>query len=471
MKNRNNISGIIWLCSALLAMAGGCKLPEQSVKYATVKLPAYYKAAADSGSAAQFTFDSFFADPALVAIIDTALHNNADLLIALQRVEAARANVLLHRGALYPNLDLGISASGNRYGKYTMEGVGNSESPSIPGPFTPSYFAGVSSSWELDVWGKLRNKKKAAQMRLLASDAGRKFLATNLIADVAYHYYTLSALDEELEIIRKNIKLQETALEIVKLQKEGGRATELAVKQFAAQLAHTQGMEYRVKMDIATAENELNFLLGRYSEPIVRTKLAEATVARGVATGIPSGLLRTRPDIVQAEMEMKASAAEVASARAAFLPSFTIAGTAGFNSFSTGMLFDPASLAYGLIGGVTAPVFNKNQIRANYATMLAEHRGSQLQYGKTVMNAVFEVVTALENIENLTSEYAYNQKSAGTLNDAVKIANELFLAGYANYLEIITAQKNAIDADMEVVQTKKKLLFSNVNLYRSLGGI
>jgi outer membrane protein TolC len=230
-------------------------------------------------------------------------------------------------------------------------------------------------------------------------------------------------------------------------------------------------MEYRVKMDIATAENELNFLLGRYSEPIVRTKLAEATVARGVATGIPSGLLRTRPDIVQAEMEMKASAAEVASARAAFLPSFTIAGTAGFNSFSTGMLFDPASLAYGLIGGVTAPVFNKNQIRANYATMLAEHRGSQLQYGKTVMNAVFEVVTALENIENLTSEYAYNQKSAGTLNDAVKIANELFLAGYANYLEIITAQKNAIDADMEVVQTKKKLLFSNVNLYRSLGGI
>ncbi len=185
---------------------------------------------------------------------------------------------------------------------------------------------------------------------------------------------------------------------------------------------------------------------------------------------MPARLLSARPDILQAELELKATNADVAAAKAAFLPSVNLGGGIGYNTYSATMLFNPASFAYSMLGGLTAPVLNKNALRANYNQMLAEHTGAFYQYGKTVMNAVFEVATGIESLENLRSEYSYNLKAAAGLNEAVNISNDLYVAGYANYMEIITAQKNALEAELDVTLTKKKLLFGSVALYRALGG-
>jgi outer membrane protein TolC len=147
-----------------------------------------------------------------------------------------------------------------------------------------------------------------------------------------------------------------------------------------------------------------------------------------------------------------------------------LGGNVGFYAYNTHVFFNPASIAYNFIGNLASPILNKNALRANYNTLLAEHKGAFYQYGKTVMNAVFEVITGIESLENLRSEYMYNKNAAAELNEAVTISNDLYMAGYANYMEIITAQKNALEAELDVVQTKQKLLFSTVSLYRALGG-
>ncbi len=454
----------------LIAVLFGCKAPEKIFRASDHKVPASFNGSRDTTTQASLTFDRFFTDRDLVKLIDTAMHQNADLLIAAQRVEVARAMLRQHRGALFPSLDIGISGGGRQYGRHTIDGVGNAASPEIPSPFTPDYFAGVTSSWELDVWGKLRNRKKAAKLRYLSTEAGRNFMATNLVAEVAYRYYTLVSLDREMDIVLKNIKLQERALEIVKVQKEAGKATELAVKQFGAQLITTQAMEYELKTQITATENELNFLLGRYAQPVARNKSEGREFADMTGVGVPSGLVSHRPDIVQAELELRASEADVNAARAAFLPSFNISALAGYNAYSTAMFFNPASLVYGFVGGLSAPVFNRNQIKASYDQAVAEHKGAYLQYGKTVMNAVFEVCTGVDEIAGLQAQYTLNEKAATMMNEAVAISNDIYLAGYANYLEVITAQKNALDAELKVVQTGRKMLFARVNLYRALGG-
>jgi outer membrane protein TolC len=222
---------------------GGCKISEKTYSATEHTPPTTFNNKGDTTQGNNRSYASFFTDKNLVALIDTAMHNNADYNIALQKVQAAKANYLQRKGDLLPTLELRGSGGQTRFGKYTMDGMGNMTTPGVPYPEIPDYFVGAGASWEVDLWGKLRNKKKAAKLRFLATDAGKNLVATNLIAEVSFRYYTLAGLDEELNIIKKNVKLQETALEIIKLQKEGGRATELAVKQFAALLAKTQGME------------------------------------------------------------------------------------------------------------------------------------------------------------------------------------------------------------------------------------
>ncbi len=455
----------------VLVLVAGCKVTDKTYTAADYSLPADYAGKRDTGTMAKMSWDKFFADKDLVALMSNALKQNPDLMMALQKVEVARAGLLMNKGALMPSLEAGAAASGNRYGRYTMNGAGNITTPEIPYPLVPDYNLGLSSSWEVDIWGKLRNRKKAAQLRLLSSEMGKNAVVTSLLSEVAYRYYELVSLDDELEILEENRKLQETALEIVTIQKDGGRATELAVKQFAAQLMQTKSMEYKARQEIARVEYELNFLSGVLPQKISRTNsIFNGEMPRSIAGGVPSDLLHNRPDVMQAELELRATKADVAAARAAFLPSFNIAATAGFNAYNPGMLFHPLSLAYGILGGATAPLFNRHLIRASYNLSMAEHKASYYQYGKTALNAVYEVLTSMNNIENLRLQYELNEKEATTLSEAVAISKDLYVTGYANYLEVITAQKNALEAQLNVIQTRKNVYFAFINLYRALGG-
>lgn len=433
----------------------------------------------DSAGPALLTRREFFTDANLLSLIDSAIRNNPDLRQVLQKVTIAKAKVRLSRGAFLPSLDAGLTGAVDKYGKYTMNGVGNFDtnlSPNIdkdqqvPDPAT-DLFLGLRSSWEIDVWGKLKDKKKAAYARYLASEQGKQWAVTQLVSEVASLYYELLAQDNNMEVIRRNIQLQERAVEIVEAQKEGGRATELAVKQFKAQLLNTQSFGYEVRQAIVAIENNLNLLLGRYPQPVKRSaSIIDQTLPQPVQTGIPSGLLTRRADIRQAELELLAGKANVAATRKAFLPSFMLTAYGGVNAFNPALLFSPGSLVYGFAGGLTAPVFNRYQLKVDFAIAGAEQLSAFYAYQKNILQGYTEVVTDLQAIDNHSKRFALKQEESQVLFGAVNTAKDLYLNGAATYLEVISAQKGVLDAELDMISGKKQLFISVIDLYRSLGG-
>ncbi len=433
----------------------------------------------DTFNIAALPVKDLFPDPYLLQLIDTALAANPDILSALQKVEIAGANLKYSRSWLFPSVNAEVTAGLRRYSDYTMDGVGNfdtnlspdiSKDQHIPDP-TPDYFVGFRSSWEVDLWGRLHTRKRAAYARLLASREGYRMVVTALTAEIATLYYELMTLDNEQAILRKNIRLQENALEIVKIQKLGGRATELAVQQFEAQLLHTKGLLHTTAQQIAEAESQLNFLDGTYSRRVGRDSSLSALKAPGVlSAGIPSQLLLNRPDIREAEAELTAMNADIRVARAAFFPSLTLSGSAGYNAFATAFLFNAGSFVYGLAGGLTAPIFNRQGIRADYERVIAEGRLALYAYQKTILTGFREVSNSLKGIGNYSEFYRLKQEEVGALNKAVGVASDLYVVGRASYLEVITAQRSVLDAELEMIGAKKNVYLNTINLYRALGG-
>lgn len=397
----------------------------------------------------------------------------------MQRIEVIRANALISRAAFLPSLNAVAAAGVDKFGDYTMNGVGNydtnlsekiSAAQRIPNP-TPDYFLGFRSSWEIDLWGKLRNRRKAAYARLLAAEKGRQLIVTALVAQVARLYYELLALDGELEIVRKNIDLQRITVETITVQKMGGRATELAVQQSSAQLLRTQSLEAGIRQRIIATENQLNVLLGRFPQAITRGEsLKKQYLPSQVKVGVPARWLRRRPDIEQAELELAAAKADVEAARAAFLPSLTITPYAGFNAFRAPLLFNPGSLAYGALSGLSAPVFNRGILKNTYRQAAAGNIGAYYAYQRAVLIGYQEVVTNLRGLDNLEKVYSLRTQEVGVLNSAVTTANILFVTGYASYLEVVTAQGSVLEAELELINTRRSQFLSLIDLYRALGG-
>lgn len=472
------------LAACLLAGLGGCKVQRHPVPIAPVPLPSAYEGTADpaktdSSSLGDKPFRTLFADPNLVALVDTALARNLDLKIALQRVEMARASFTISQGALLPQVEAVASAGLDRFGLYTLNGVGNYDTNLsdnvqgrllIPNP-TPDLFVGFRASWEYDLWGKLRNRRRAAYNRVLASQEGRNLIVTALVADVTRLYYDLLANDAEQEIIRENIALQERAVGLVGVQKQAGRVTELAVQQFRAQLLNTRSLEGQVRQRIAETENAINVLLGRYPQPIERgPSIRDQQLPASVAAGIPAQLVRRRPDIRQAERELEAANVDVAVARAEFLPSLNLTPYLGLNAFRPSVLLNPASVAVGVLGSLAAPVFNRRLLKGNLAGTEAQSREAYFAYQRVIVTGVGEVVNGLRGLENYRAVADLQTQEVVTLRQAVATSNELFATGYATYLEVITAQRSVLDAERALIATKQTQFSTLIGLYRALGG-
>ncbi|MBE9583530.1 efflux transporter outer membrane subunit [Mucilaginibacter sp. JRF] len=457
----------------------GCKNYKATTAEANIKMPDTFTGSADTTSIAKLPLKEFFTDQNLINLIDSALGSNPDILTALQRVEVARANVRFNASRLLPQINATANAGVEKYGDYTQNGVGNYDtnfSPNIndkqriPDP-VPNYFLGFQTSWEVDLWGKLSNQKKAAYARFLASQSGYRLVITSLTAQIAQSYYQLLALDTELKIIKKNIGLQDKALEIVKIQKLGGRATELAVQQFQAQLLRTKSLEYSTRQQIKETENQLNFLTGNFDKPISRdTSINTATLPGVLSAGVPSQLLLNRPDVQAAELELAAMNADIKTARRSFLPSLTLTPYVGYNAFKSSLLFDPGSLTWGVLGGLTAPIFNRKALKADLERTIAESKVAVYNYQKTILSGFQEVSNGLNGIENYNKFYQLKQEELKSLNNALSVANDLYLVGRANYLEIITAQQSVLEAELDLANTKRNIFLSAVNLYQAVGG-
>ena len=452
-----------------LGLTSSCKLVELPQIPESDKPPSTFTGSTDTTSIGDLHWEDFFNDPQLISLLDTALKNNQDLLAAVQRIEIAKANFHIRKGALLPSLDARFRARTGNIRENLLANTINGENVANQ---TQNYFLGLQSSWEADIWGKLRNKREAAYARFLATEKGKHLVTTALVAEVARMYYELLGLDNELETIQKNIEFQEIALEMINIQKIGGRATELAVQQFEAQLLRTRSLGFEKRQRIIEVENELNLLLGRYPQPIERGEsILEQHLPEAVMAGIPADMLLRRPDIQQAELLLLAAKADVEAARAEFLPSLTLTPYLGFNTTGfASLLKTPEALTLGMIGGITAPLFNKNQIRAGYNKATARNMEAFYEYQKAMLTGYQEVVSSLRRVENYRNVYDLRAQEAEVLSKAVNTSNDLFAAGYASYLEVITAQARVLEAELSLTNTRKEIFVSLIDLYRALGG-
>lgn len=464
----------IGLLSACLAIAS-CKAPALMPTAGNV-VPASFGNTGDSTNMSAIGWRQFFTDPNLVSLLDTAVKNNQELMVTLQEIEIARNDIRSRHAALLPVVTAGAGAGVEKVGRYTSQGAGDASTEITPGKEMPDpladYTIGVNANWEIDIWKKLHNAKKAAVTRYLSSVEGKNFVLTNLVAEVANSYYELLALDNQLVIVKQNIDLQKSALEIVKIQKEATRATELAVQKFEAEVLNSQSLEFDIRQKIKETENRINFLLGRYPQEIPRDKgnFLDALPPQ-VNTGIPSQLMANRPDIKKAELDLAAAKLDVKVARAEFYPSFGISAGLGFQAFKPSYLFKlPESLLYSLAGDLAGPLINRNAIKAEFNSANARQLQAMYNYERTILNAYFEVSNQLSNISNLEQSYSLKSKQVDALTRSINISNDLFKSARADYFEVLMTQRDALEKKLELIETKKEQLNAVVNIYRDLGG-
>ncbi|MEZ0004687.1 NodT family efflux transporter outer membrane factor (OMF) lipoprotein [Flavobacterium sp. 28YEA47A] len=463
---------VVALCLAVI----GCKAPQTIAETPSKPVPESFGTSKDTTNMSTIKWNQFFKDQNLVELIDTALKNNQELNITLQEIEIAKNDVRVKKGLLLPTVGLRAGAGLEKVGRYTSQGAGDASTQIKPGVETPDplpdYTIGAYANWEVDIWKKLRNSKKAAVNRYLATVEGKNFVITNLIAEVADSYYELLALDSQLDIVKQTIELQSNALEIVKIQKQAARATELAVQKFQAEVLTSKSLEFEILQKIKETENKINFLLARYPQEIKRDKtnftdLLPATVN----SGIPSQLLSNRPDIKQAELELVAAKLDVKVARAEFYPSLDISAAFGVRAFKPAYLFTfPESLLYSVAGDLAAPLINRNAIKAEFKSANARQLQALYNYDRTVLNAYLEVSNQLSKIDNLQKGYDLKSQQVDALNRSIDISNDLFKSARVDYFEVLMTQRDALESKLELIETKKEQLNAVVHVYKDLGG-
>ncbi|MFV5697386.1 TolC family protein [Flavobacterium sp. ZT3R17] len=443
---------------------------------ASKPVPESFDKSTDTTTISATPWRTYFKDQNLVNLIDSALKNNQELMITLQEIEIAKNDIRVKKGLLLPSVGLGAGAGVERVGKYTSQGAGDASAEITPGHIVPEvlqdYKLAAYAHWEVDIWKKLRNSKKAAVSRYLSTVEGKNFVITNLIAEIADSYYELRALDSQLDIVRQNITLQSNALEIVKIQKEAARATELAVQKFQAEVMASKSMEFDILQNIKETENKINFLLGRYPQDIARDKSNFLSlVPSAVNSGIPSQLLSNRPDIKQAELELAAAKLDVKVARAEFYPSLDISAVVGLNAFKPSYLFTlPESVLYSLAGDIAGPLINRNAIKAEYSSANARQLQALYNYERTILNAYLEVSNQLSKISNIGKSYDLKSQQVAALNRSIDVSNDLFKSARVDYFEVLMTQRDALESNLELIETKKEQLNAVVHVYRDLGG-
>lgn len=459
----------------LIPVFWGCQMPGAAVRTENRSLPASYHNSRDSANPTKINWKEYFTDPNLTNLIDTALKNNQELNIVLQEIEISGNEIRAKKGEYLPWVIIRGGAGLEKEARFTRNGAVDENIDIKPGtpfphPFS-DYMVGAYASWELDIWKKLRDAKKARAFRYLSDIEGKNFLVTNLVAEIATSYYELMALDNLLEIIRKNIEIQINALQIIRQEKEAARVTQLAVNRFEAQLLNTENLQYAILQQITEAENRINFLTGRFPSPITRDSKSFNTLGTdSVYTGIPSRLLENRPDIRQAELQLAAARLDVKVAKANFYPSFRIEAGTGFRAFNPAYLINPESILYSLAGDFMAPLINRNAIKATYNSANSRQIQAVYKYEETLLNAYIEVVNQLARINNFAGSYQAKSRESEILAQSVTISGNLFRSARADYMEVLLTQREALESKMELIEIKMNQLGAKVAMYKVLGG-
>ncbi|TSD63303.1 TolC family protein [Inquilinus sp. KBS0705] len=466
MKNLFNKLGFI------LLVLTGCSV-SKDIETPKTALPVAFRSAAtttDTTSIADVQWKNFFTEPTLQKLIDSAIANNYDMQIAVKNIEASQLLFKQVKWNYVPQVNLNVTATTNRPSDNSLNGL--SLGQFLGSKHVEDYSANLGVSWEADIWGKIRNQSKSALAAYLQTNEAKKAIQTNIVAGVSQGYYNLLMLDAQLAIAQKNVKLNDSTLRIIRLQYDAGQVTSLAVQQAEAQRLAAAQLVPVFEQNITIQENALRILTGALPDRIERNaSLDVLVIPDNLPAGLPSAIVSRRPDVKTAELALTIANAQVGIAKASMYPSLSITATGGVNSFKASNWFNiPASLFGTVTGGIVQPLLNNKRLKTQYEVAKVDRERTVLQFRQSVLNAVGEVSDALVKIEKLKSQQLIAANRVNTLQQATGNANLLFKNGMANYLEVITAQSNVLQSELELATIKRDQLSAISDLYRSLGG-
>ncbi|EHO12930.1 RND efflux system, outer membrane lipoprotein, NodT family [Myroides odoratimimus] len=487
MNTKRIITSTLYVSVVSAALALHSCAPQSNYKAPEFELPEQYRGqldsinnTRDSVGIADIDWKTFFEDEKLIELINSGLEHNFDMANAIKNIEIADQKARQAKLEWLPSVDMTLGnvayqyRSSNYYGSAASKYYENKGKDAPENMYVNSaqYVSSLGISWELDVWGKMKSMSAEALANYLQTHEARKAVQTTLIANIAEGYYNLLLLDAQMEVAQSNYELTKNTLKIVELQRDAGQTTSLAIQQTRNQMLVAKALIPSLKQQIAVQENALSLLTGQLPDAIERdTKLAEVNYQETLTTGVPLYLVSQRPDVQQAELALKASNARVGVAQTSRYPSLTIDVTGGLNSMLGKNWFNiPGSLFGGLIGDVAAPLFNKRKLKTDYEVAKIEREKAEIDLQKSVYTAITEVSDALITLETVKEQIEIAEEQVATSRLGVKQSNLLFNSGYANYIEIINAQKNMLDSELNLNKLKQNKLISRVKLYQALGG-
>ncbi len=461
----------ILVSSVVVVSAVSC-MPKLALDKVNPELPETFKytATADTASVADLEWQQFFKDPILQSLIEKGIKNNYDLQIALKQVASSQERLLQAKYMQYPDISFGVSGQISRPSKNSMNG--QSLNLFLGQSHVEDYNAAFNLSWEADIWGKIKNQQEVSRVQYLQTYEASKAIQTQVVAAIAQGYYNLLMLDKQMNVAKSNLELSKNTLDVTEKIWKGGETTSLGVQQAKARTESTELLISQLEQNIAIQENALSILVGENPAKITRTiEMSDSSLPQNISAGIPAAMVSRRPDVRQQELVLLESNSIVGIAQASMYPALRITANGGVNSFKIDNWFQiPASLFGSVLGGITQPIFQKRQLKTDLNVAKIQREKNVLAFRQSVLNAVGEVSDVLVSNESLKVQEIKAAEQVTTLKDGIKSAELLYKGGMANYLEVITAQANSLQAELNLASIKRERLSSIVDLYRALGG-
>jgi len=453
------------LIFAAAALVSGCTVGPDYSRPSTVSPDKWRIDYPEAVDVANTRWWEQFNDPALNQLIDAALRENRDLLIAAARVDQFVGQLAVVRSQFYPQLGYSADVSRNRASR-----VG--QPPLAPGadPYYTLYQGALSAQWQIDLFGRVRRQSEAAQAQVYASEQGRRGVILTLVTSVATSYVNLRGLDRQLEIAQATAKNYADTARIFELRFKGGVVSEVELNQVESQYQQALAAIPVLEQQIAAQENLISVLLGRNPGPIVRGRTIDELATPGIPADLPSSLLERRPDILQAEQILIATNANIGAAKALYFPTLSLTGLLGSVSTAFGdFLTGPAS-AWSVAAGLTGPIFTFGLIEGQVQNAEATQREALANYQQVIFNAFRETNDALVGTVKRREEFAAQTKRVAALREYARLSRLRFDNGYAGYIEVLYAENELFGAELAAVSSQAGAFTQVVNVYSAVGG-
>lgn len=424
----------------------------------------------DTSSIADIGWKKFFGDTVLQHLIEKGLLYNYDMLLSIKRLEMAERQAKQSRFLQLPELNFLLGAQVSRPSDNSLSGL--SLRSFLGKSYLENYSTGINLSWEADIWGKIRRQREIALTDYLRSAEAAKAVQTQLIADISQGFFNLMMLDKQLVIAKKNLALSDSFVVASRLMKTAGMVTLLAIEQAEAQRQSVALLIPQLEQNVALQENALQILTGQWPGELARkTTLSAVQVPTDFSTGLPVAMVSRRPDVRASELALVSANARVGIAQANMYPALNITAGAGLESFKASNWFSIPSAVFGLAAGTIAqPIFKRRSLKTQFEISKLQREEAVIQFRQFVLRASSEVANALVQADKLKQQQQIAAGQVDTLNRAVAHAQLLFKSDMAGYLEVITAQANALQAELNLAFIQRRQLGAMVELYRSLGG-